>query len=194
MSSVETREQRGTHRGEVIAARDRHQMLPSDGLSPRLDAAFIVASARPAEARLEQIVRREGLEARGELPLGANENFRHCRLQIVVRDALRHASEVLERAHVSVEKAQLILPRAEPREVAARVHQAHHEHPRFLPLAGEVDEHLEEIDLREISRRIHERHKHLAAATFPLANGLGDRGDPDLVPLADEHRVQPRRR
>ena len=49
--------------------------------------------------------------------------------------------------------------------------------------------------VRGVAARVHEaQNEHLAAATFSFAHGLGDRGDPDLVPLADEHRVQPRRR
>jgi hypothetical protein len=50
-------------------------------------------------------------------------------------------------ANVPVEEADLSLPRVEPREVAPRVHQAHHEHVRLASLAGDVDEHLEEVDL-----------------------------------------------
>jgi hypothetical protein len=63
---IEPREERAANDSEVGAARDRHQMLPPDGFAARFDAALVVAGPRAAEARLEQIVRRQRLEARSQ--------------------------------------------------------------------------------------------------------------------------------
>src|SRR5207253_1394211 len=105
--AVEAREESGGDDSEVVALRNRHQMLPSDGLAARFDAALVVAGAWSAEARLEEVVRRERFEARRQLALGADQMLRYCRLEIVVRDALRNAGKMLEGAHVAVEKAHL---------------------------------------------------------------------------------------
>ncbi len=169
-------------------------MLQPNALAARLDAALVVAGAWPAEARLEQIVRRERLEARGQLALRTDENLGHRRPQIVIREAMRHRAEVGERAHVPVEKAHLVLPVVDAREVAARVHQPHHEHPPLAPLARDVDEHLEEVHFGEVAGVIHERHEHLAPSALPLGDGLTHRRDPDAPALGEQHLVQPRRR
>ena len=72
-------------------------MLPADTLATRFDAALVVAGARPCEARLEEVVRREREEARRQLALAADEETRHGGLEIVVREAVRDEPEVLER-------------------------------------------------------------------------------------------------
>ena len=130
-----------------------------------------MALARPTEARLEQVVRRQRREARRQRPRAADQDPRHRRPQIVVGDARRHAAQVREGAHVAVEKADLILPLVDPAEVAAGVHQPQQEEPRLAPHAGDVDQHLEEVDLGEIARAIRQRHEDLA----PLPLPLGDR-------------------
>lgn len=105
---------------------------------------------------------------------------------------MRDRAEVLEGAHVPVEKAHLILPRVEPREVAARVNQPHHEHPGFAPLAGDVDENLEEIDLRQLAQLAHMRNEDLLAPSLPLGHQLADHAIADGAPLRDQQLVQPR--
>jgi hypothetical protein len=105
---------------------------------------------------------------------------------------MRDRAEVLEGTHVPVEKAHLVLPRVEPREVATRVHQPHHEHPGFASLAGDVDEHLEEIDLRQLARLVHQRSEDLLASSLPLGHQLADHAIADGVPLRDQQLVQPR--
>jgi len=90
---------------------------------------------------------------------------------IIVRGARGHAAEVGERTDVAVQKAHLVVPLVNPREVAAGVHQPHQEQPRFPPDAGEIDEHLEEVDFRELAGPIRQRNEHLA----PLPPPLGDR-------------------
>ena len=95
---------------------------------------------------------------------------------------------------MAVEKRDLILPRIEPCEVAARVHQPHDKHPRLAPLTRDVDEHLKEIHLAEVARLVHERHKHLHAPPLPLGDHLAHDAVRDGETLSDEHLVQPRRR
>jgi hypothetical protein len=104
---------------KIVARRDRNQVLPADALAARLHAALVVPRRRSAEARLEEVVRRKRFEARRQLAVRADEDLPHGGAEIVVRDSLRHGGEVGEGAHVSVEKTHLILPRVQPREVAA---------------------------------------------------------------------------
>src|SRR6185503_18788402 len=123
----------------VRPRRNRHELLPANRLAARLDAALVVPGTRSREARLEQVMRREREEARRELALAPDEDLANRRLEIVVDEAVRHDAEVSKRPDVSVEKAGLILARVEPREVAAGVHEPHHEHVRLAPLAADVD-------------------------------------------------------
>ncbi len=74
-------------------------------------------------------MRGERGEPRGQRARAADEDPHDGRAQIVIRDTSGYAVEVRERADVSVEKADLILPLVDPREVAARVHQPHQEEP-----------------------------------------------------------------
>ena len=149
--------------------------------------------ARSREARFEQVIRRERQEASGELALAADEDLANRGFKIVVDESMRHAAEMRERAHVPVEEARLILTRIEPREVAARVHHPHHEHVRLAALASDVDDHLEEVDLGEVTGLVHERDEHLLALPLPLANDVLHDGVADVVALAAEHRVEPSR-
>ena len=105
------------------------------------------------------------------------------RPQIVVRDARRHAVEVRERAHVPVEKTDLILTLVDPGEVATGVHQPHQKEPRLPTDAVEIDQDLEEVDLGEIARTIRQRHEDLAALALPLGDGLFDERDADPMAL-----------
>ncbi len=75
MLGIETGEEGGANDSELVASRNRHQVLPADRLAARFDAALIVTRPRTAEARLEQVMRRQRFEARRELPLGANESL-----------------------------------------------------------------------------------------------------------------------
>ena len=146
-SSIEVREQRRIDHLERGAARNRHERLPTERLAARFHAAFVVALAGPAETRLEQVVRGERRETRCQRALAADQDPYDGRAQIVVGHPSRHATEVREGAHVPIEKTDLILPLVDPREVAAGIHQPHQEQPRLAAGAGEIDQHLEEIDL-----------------------------------------------
>jgi hypothetical protein len=117
---VETSERRCRDLGEALTNRDRHQLLMPDALATSLDAALVVACARPREAGLEQVVRHQRREALRQLAHRATQQAAHGRLQVVEGDAERNEAEVLEGTHESVEEAHLILTVVEPTEVAAR--------------------------------------------------------------------------
>ena len=180
-------------RPEIRSARNRYELLPADRLAARLDAALVVSRPWTREARLEQVVICDREEARCQLALATDEDLANSSPEIVVDDPMRHCSEASERADVPVEEARLILAWIEPREVAARVHEAHHEHVRLAPNAGEIDENFEEVDLRRVSRLVDERNEDLLAPPLPLANDVLDDGVSDVEVLADEHGVQTRR-
>jgi hypothetical protein len=102
---------------------------------------------------------------------------------VIVGQPVGHGSEVLERSHVSVEKADLVLPIVDAGVVAPGMHQAHDQHPGFPSGAGHVDEHLEEIHLRQIARVVHEWHEHFPSLALPLGDHLSHQGHADGVPL-----------
>ena len=153
-----------------------------------------MALAWPTEAGLQQIVRGERAEPRRQCARAADQDPDDRRPQIVVHDARRHAVEVRERAHVPVEKADLILALVDPREVATGVHQPHQKEPRLPTDAVEIDQYLEEVDLGEIARSIGQRHEHLTALALPLGDGLFDERDADPMALGDQQLVEPRGR
>src|SRR3989441_2279841 len=105
---------------------------------------------------------------------------------------MRDEAEVLEGAHVPVEKGHLILARIEPGEVAPRVHQPQEEHPRLAPLGAHIDEHLEEVDLAEVAGLVHERDEHLLPPALPLRDHLPYHAVADDVALRQEQLVQAR--
>lgn len=166
----------------------------AEGFPTRLDAALVVALTGATEARPEQIVRRQRGETGREGPLTTYEDAHDGRFEIVVREARRHAAEVRKGAPVPIQEADLVLPLVDPREVAARVHQPHQKEPRLAPRAVDLDEHLEEIDFREIARAIRQRHKDLSPLPLPLRHGILNQRDADSLPLGDQQLVQPRRR
>jgi len=92
--------------------------------------------------------------------------------EIVVDQPMRDEAEVLEGAHVPVEEGHLILAGIEPGEVPSRVHQPQEEHPCLAPLAADIDEHLEEVDLAEVAGLVHERDEHLLSPALPLRDHL----------------------
>jgi hypothetical protein len=136
-------------------------------------------------------VRGESTEARRELALGARKDLRHGGLQIVVRDPLRHGAEVSKRPHVTVEEAHLVLPLVEPGEVAARVHEPHHEKMRPAAHAGDVDQHFEEVDLGKLAGTVDERHEDLSPSPLPFRHGRLHQRLADVVAFGDEHLVEP---
>jgi hypothetical protein len=72
--SVELREQRRVDRVKRGPTGDRDQRLEPHRFAPRLDAALVVALARPAEARLHEIMRGQRREAIRERPLAADQD------------------------------------------------------------------------------------------------------------------------
>jgi hypothetical protein len=82
MLGIEPCKERGAHGSEIVAARNRHQVLQANRLAARFDAALVVASPGAAEACLEEVVRRQRLEARSEHSLRADERPGHGRLEV----------------------------------------------------------------------------------------------------------------
>ena len=177
---------------ERRADRNRHERLLSNGLATGLDATLIVAFAGSTETRFEQVVRGERREPRCQRACAAHQGADDSCPEIVVRHASRYPVEVGKRAHMSVEKADLILPLVNPCEVAARVHQAHQKEPRLPARPVNVDQHLEEVDLREIARAIRQRHEDFATLPFPFRDSVFDDRHADAVPLGQQQLVQPR--
>jgi hypothetical protein len=58
---------------EVVAARRRRQMLQPNRLAAAFHAALVMALAHASEARLEQIVTDQRLEAFGQAALGPDD-------------------------------------------------------------------------------------------------------------------------
>src|SRR5829696_9025655 len=81
-------------------------------------------------------------------------NLDYVPRHIIVRHARRDAVEVREGADMAVEKTDLILTLVDPREVTAGVHQPHQKQPGLAAHPLNLDEHLEEVNLREITRAI----------------------------------------
>jgi hypothetical protein len=138
-------------------------------------------------------VHREREQARGQRAFAARQERAHGSPKIVVRDPVRDRAGATERSHVTVEEAGLILPRVQPRKVAPRVHQAHHEHVRLASLAGDIGEHLEEVDLRQVARAVPQGHEHLLPLPLPLADDVLDDGLADDDALVPQHAMQARR-
>jgi hypothetical protein len=131
-------------------------------------------------------MRRERREPRGQRPRAADQDPDDGRPEIVVRDASRDPVEVRKGADVPVEKADLILALVDPRKVAARIHQAHQEEPRLPARPVDVDQHLEEVNLRQVARPVRQRHEHLAALALPFGDRFLDDGHPDAEALGDQ--------
>ena len=189
---VHPREQRLIDRLQGRRLRNRHQRLPAERFAARLHAAFVVAFAGPAEARLHQVMRRERRKPRRQRALAADEDPDDGRAEIVVRDPAGHAIEMREGPHVPIEKTDLVLALVDPGKVAAGVHQPHQKEPRLATGAVEIDEHLEEVDLGEIPGPIRQRHEHLATLALPLGDRLFDERDADPMALGDQQLVEPR--
>jgi hypothetical protein len=120
--------------------------------------------------RLEAVVRRERRKPRRQRALAADQNPDRRGAQTVICEPSGHASEVREGVHI--EEADLVLPLIHTREVAARVHQPHQKEPPLASRTVDVDEYLEEIDLREIAGPMRQRDKHLRSLPLPLGEGL----------------------
>ena len=88
-----------------------------------------------------------------------------------------------EGSDVGVQEAHLVLTVAQPREVAARVHQAHHKQVNLATLAVELDKGLEEGDLGDRTGPVDERDETLGPLTLPLVDDRAHRRLSDLVAL-----------
>src|SRR5262245_13609385 len=68
------------------------------------------------------------------------------------------------------------------------------EHPRLAALAIEIDEHLEEVDLRQIARVVDERNEYLSTTAPPLGDGAPHGRHADLEAFLAQHAAQASRR
>ena len=189
---VELGEQRRVDRVERRPTGDRHQRLESDRFAARLDAALVVALARPAKAGLHEIMRGQRREAIREGPLAADQDPTDGRAQIVIGQPRRDA-QMREGPDMAVEKADLVLARVDPAKVAAGIHQAQQKQPRFAPHAGEVDQDLEEIHFRQLAGPIRQRNHDLAPLALPLGHRVFDQRHADPMAFFHQQLVQPRR-
>jgi hypothetical protein len=174
--------------------RQRHQVLPSNVTASTLHATLVVPLAGPAESRLERVVRRERREAWPQDPRRPDVDLAHGGGQVVVGDRRDDPCEVGERRDVGRKKPGRILLRAEHREVATRVHQAHQEEPRLLAHARELHPDLEEIDLRDLARAVHERHGDLPLRASKLGHQAANGPLAGRVPGIAQQLPEPRRR
>src|SRR5580700_993609 len=106
-------------------------------LAAAFDATLVVSFTDAREVGLEQIVTHQREEPAREFAPCADD-LAHRRRQIIVHAASCDAVQVGKRAHVAVEKGQLIATLVEPGELASRVHQPHQELPGFAPLAADL--------------------------------------------------------
>ncbi len=188
--SVEPIHQRPADRVEVRACRDRHQLREPHCAATRLHPSLVVSGRRPREARLEEVMTGERLEPRAQLSLAAHDSP-HRRAQIVVQQPVGHPAQVGEGPDMSFEKADLILPREEPGEVPAGEHRPQQKQMRLLPLARDVHQHLEEVDLPEVSRPVDQRHEDLLAAALPLPHVVSDQRGSHRESFAAQQLVEP---
>lgn len=109
---VERGQEDAVDRSEVIAGRDRDEVLPADALTARLDAALSRRCrvwCAGGRSRTRRVVRGERMDPSGQLALGADQHLGHGGPKVVVEQPERHRAEVRERADVPGEERNLIL-------------------------------------------------------------------------------------
>ncbi len=97
-TGVHPREERLIHRGESRRTRNGHQGLAPQRFAAGLHSAFVMAFAWPTEARLHEIMRREGRKPRRQDPLPADEDADHGRGETVVRNPASTTREMRAKA------------------------------------------------------------------------------------------------
>src|SRR5919204_6785415 len=68
---------------EIVAARDRHEVLEADSLPAGLDSSLVVTCPRAREARFEQVMIGKRRETRCQLSLGASADLRDGGAEVV---------------------------------------------------------------------------------------------------------------
>ena len=92
----------GIERLEAVKHRKRHQEVPPRVADQPFHLALVIASARAAEAVLEQIMGLQLAEHARALPLLVTEDVGHRKLGVVVQDRLRYAAKKCERPNVAI--------------------------------------------------------------------------------------------
>jgi hypothetical protein len=102
-------------------------------------AAFLMSPgfAGDAEERVELVVRAQGDESPGLVPVPSFQHPDHGRPEVVIADQAGQGAEVLERQDVAFEEGFLRLGGERDVERAARVRQPHHEHPQLQQDPGD---------------------------------------------------------
>ena len=180
--------------GELVqraAAGDRRHLLEANAPTPRFDAALVMTLPRTGETRLEEIMTGQRLEAHAELAVRERDPL-HRRAKIIVDRAAGDAAAVGESPEMAIKEGQLVAALVQPTEVAARVHQAQHEPPHLPPLAVDLDDVLEEVDLDLVARTMDEGDVDLGRSSALLPQIGSDQRHADVVALLHQFSVQPR--
>src|SRR5438270_3551854 len=111
-----------------IAAREAHTVF---------DPSFLVALCRRAEVALKEVVTAKGHKGPLFLADASLHQDLDSRPQIVVSEAMRHATKVFKGAHMPLKKGFLFLSRKGHNETAPRVVEAHHKVVDRLRHAGD---------------------------------------------------------
>jgi hypothetical protein len=109
----------------------RRQVRPPGTLGKVLDVALLVTSPNAAEPRLVQIPTLQLLKPAVQAAILTSPHRDYRRLQVVVRQTLRDAAEILKRPHMTVQERLQIGPLIGPDERRFRVAQPHAEKLRL---------------------------------------------------------------
>ena len=140
--------------GQGLDRRQRHEVTPAKASDLTFDATFLVCPflAGQAEERVEAVVASERHEALGLFAVSALQHPCNGGLQVVIADANRHASEVLEGSDVSVDEDLLSFVGIDAVEGLSRRGEPHDEHPPDDLFTAKAKTDLAEVDLGLFAR------------------------------------------
>ena len=141
-------------RGQRTDPWDRDHVAAAEPADLSFDPALLMRSfdAGQAEEGLEAVVAAHGDEPFGLDPAAPLHDPHHGRLEVVIADALRHATEMGEGPDMAVEEHLLGLVEIDPVESLPAGREPHHEHPGVDHGAVEKEAHLAEVDLGLVSQ------------------------------------------
>ena len=156
------------------AGHRHHEVAPGIPDQP-LDTAFVVPLAGPAVAVLDHVVRQQPAEQPSPLARAVRKDLRYQAPVIVVQHRLRHAAEEGKRMHMAVHPCLCRCRWIGPNITGVAVRQIEGEEIGLLLDATNENQRLTKVRL-PMTRRMVQRHKHLAAAPLMLPHiGLHDR-------------------